>query len=69
MKILQTKVIIKDGEIRIRVPEDLSNKEVNVIIIAEEELQKSADMIRNHNAFLSGYEPEDEGLYDDYPTG
>lgn len=24
--------------------------------------------IRNHNAFLAGYAPEDEGLYDD-PTG
>jgi hypothetical protein len=23
--------------------------------------------IRNHSAFLSGYAPEDEGLYDDYP--
>lgn len=24
--------------------------------------------IRNHQAFLNGYSPEDEGLYDDYPT-
>jgi hypothetical protein len=24
--------------------------------------------IRNHQAFLNGYAPEDEGLYDDYPT-
>jgi hypothetical protein len=24
--------------------------------------------IRNHQAFLHGYAPEDEGLYDDYPT-
>ncbi len=23
---------------------------------------------KNHDAFLSGYAPEDEGLYDDYPT-
>jgi hypothetical protein len=23
---------------------------------------------RNHNAFLNGYAPEDNGLYDDYPT-
>ena len=23
--------------------------------------------IRNHHAFLNGYAPEDEGLYDDYP--
>lgn len=25
--------------------------------------------IRNHHAFLNGYAPEDEGLYDDYPIG
>lgn len=25
--------------------------------------------IRNHNAFLNSYAPEDEGLYDDYPSG
>ncbi|WP_199315322.1 hypothetical protein [Aerosakkonema funiforme] len=24
---------------------------------------------RSHDAFLKGYAPEDEGLYDDYPTG
>jgi hypothetical protein len=23
--------------------------------------------LRNHSAFLSGYAPQDEGLYDDYP--
>ena len=23
---------------------------------------------RGHTAFLNGYAPEDEGLYDDYPT-
>lgn len=25
--------------------------------------------VRRHDAFLSGYAPEDEGLYDDNPTG
>ena len=24
--------------------------------------------IRDHSAFLNSYAPEDEGLYDDYPT-
>lgn len=24
--------------------------------------------VRGHSAFLHGYAPEDEGLYDDYPT-
>lgn len=27
---------------------------------------KPKDNIRNHQAFLNGYMPEDEGLYDDY---
>ena len=30
------------------------------------ESEKTA--IRNHSAFLNGYAPEDEGLYDDYST-
>jgi hypothetical protein len=25
--------------------------------------------VRSHDAFLNGYAPEDEGLYDDCPTG
>jgi len=29
----------------------------------------SQALIRNHSAFLNGYAPEDEGLYDDYPPG
>lgn len=28
--------------------------------------ESEADGIRNHSAFLNGYAPEDEGLYDDY---
>ena len=30
---------------------------------------KKTEKIRNHNGFLNGYAPEDEGLYDDYPIG
>lgn len=30
--------------------------------------EKTTQTIRNHDAFLKGYAPEDEGLYDDYPT-
>lgn len=28
-----------------------------------------AAQLRRHDAFLNGYGPEDEGLYDDNPTG
>jgi hypothetical protein len=27
---------------------------------------ETTTVVRNHSAFLSGYAPEDEGLYDDY---
>jgi hypothetical protein len=30
--------------------------------------EASPSPIRNHKAFLNSYAPEDEGLYDDYPT-
>jgi predicted DNA-binding antitoxin AbrB/MazE fold protein len=33
------------------------------IVTQDSEEQKS---IRNHQSFLNGYAPEDEGLYDDY---
>ncbi|MGK7939352.1 MAG: hypothetical protein AB4062_04190 [Crocosphaera sp.] len=32
------------------------------------EATSNINPIRNHQAFLNGYSPEDEGLYDDYPT-
>jgi hypothetical protein len=32
----------------------------------EELLELETDKIRNHSAFLNGYAPDDEGLYDDY---
>lgn len=69
MKIIQNTAKIENGEIIIKVPEDLTSQEVNVIIIAEEDSQNSTNVIRNHKGFLSGYAPEDEGLYDDYPIG
>mgnify|MGYP000064103910 FL=1 len=31
-----------------------------------EPLESEATVVRNHSAFLNGYAPEDEGLYDDY---
>jgi hypothetical protein len=32
----------------------------------EESSEAKIDKVRNHSAFLNGYAPEDEGLYDDY---
>jgi hypothetical protein len=36
-------------------------------IASEDSLDDSVSMLDNA-AFLNGYAPEDEGLYDDYPT-
>jgi hypothetical protein len=37
-------------------------------ILKNEKLSSESEttVIRNHTAFLNGYAPEDEGLYDDY---
>ena len=57
-------------------PLDLKeNQRYTITIITNEELTTTEDSlnslpeqnnIRNHNSFLNGYSPEDEGLYDDY---
>lgn len=33
------------------------------------EIVQIAEPVRQHDAFLNGYAPEDEGLYDDYLAG
>jgi hypothetical protein len=33
-----------------------------------ETMESQVQTIRQHDAFLNSYAPEDEGLYDDYPT-
>jgi hypothetical protein len=37
-------------------------------IIIEAIDEESTSFARGHSAFLNGYAPDDEGLYDDYPT-
>jgi hypothetical protein len=37
-------------------------------IVTIESKQIISPKTRSHEAFLNGYAPEDEGLYDDYPT-
>ncbi len=37
MRIIQTKGMVKDGEIKVKVPPELSNNEVEVVIIAQNE--------------------------------
>jgi hypothetical protein len=38
------------------------------IITVERSESRGSESERDHTAFLNGYAPEDEGLYDDYPT-
>jgi len=37
--------------------------------ITIEKINTMSESIRNHEAFLNSYVPEDEGLYDDYRGG
>lgn len=37
MRIIQTKAIVKDGEIKVKVPAEFSQGEVDIVIVAENE--------------------------------
>jgi hypothetical protein len=37
MRIIQTKAMVKDGEVKVKVPPEFSNNEVEVVIIAQNE--------------------------------
>lgn len=38
-------------------------------IVTIQSKPQETEITRNHQAFLNGYAPEDEGLYDDYSVG
>jgi hypothetical protein len=40
-----------------------------LVSIRPADLASPQDSIRSHAAFLNGYSPEDDGLYDDYSAG
>ena len=44
MRIIHTKGIIENGEVKVKVPQEFTNKEVDVIIIAEKEPDDLAPM-------------------------
>ena len=37
MRIIQTKAIVKDGEVKLKVPPEFSDGEVDIVIVAEKE--------------------------------
>ena len=63
-------VELRPGEI-LRLPESVARRvgpgRWRIIIESIEE-EKTPSSVRGHSAFLAGYVPEDEGLYDDYPS-
>ena len=74
--------IYRDGRIELaNLPENVGDRSSVLItfldagIVDPVQLQRLIDQletmvptIRQHDAFLNSYAPEDEGLYDDYPT-
>ena len=64
-------------EIELRPGEKLSLPQVFVdsvrpghrlITISPVQPSSTKEPLRGHSAFLNGYAPDDEGLYDDYPA-
>lgn len=65
---LTYEIEVKQGK-KLTLPESLTNNLEPgrwLITITPITQESNPTMIRNHNAFLQGYAPEDEGLYDDY---
>jgi hypothetical protein len=59
---------LQPGE-KLNLPESiLENVVAGHWVITIQQKAEAAKDIRTHDAFLNGYAPEDEGLYDDYPS-
>ncbi|WP_017314498.1 hypothetical protein [Mastigocladopsis repens] len=68
LKNLTYEIELKPGE-KLNLPESLlESVGAGHWIITIEQKAKEPVNTRSHDAFLKGYAPEDEGLYDDYPT-
>jgi hypothetical protein len=61
---LTFEVELQSGE-KFVLPEELEHIGEGRWIITVQPAFATTPLIRNHNAFLNGYAPEDEGLYDD----
>ncbi|MBD2451638.1 hypothetical protein H6G76_31870 [Nostoc sp. FACHB-152] len=57
---------LQPGE-KLNLPESiLNNIAAGNWVITIQQKAEVTESIRTHDAFLNGYAPEDEGLYDDY---
>ncbi|WGV27854.1 hypothetical protein [Halotia branconii] len=65
---LTYEIELKPGE-KLNFPESiLENITTGRWVITIQQKAEESESTRSHNAFLNGYAPEDEGLYDDYPS-
>ncbi|MEH2081666.1 MAG: hypothetical protein V7K89_17170 [Nostoc sp.] len=65
---LTYEIELKPGE-KLNFPESiLENITTGRWVITIQQKAEEPKSTRNHDAFLNGYAPEDEGLYDDYPS-
>ena len=74
--------IYRDGRIELEnLPENVGDRSSVLITFLDagmvdpvqlrrliDQLEAMVPTVRQHDAFLNSYAPEDEGLYDDYPT-
>jgi len=59
---------LQAGE-KLNLPESiLENVAAGHWVITIQQKAKETEYTRTHDAFLNGYAPEDERLYDDYPN-
>lgn len=60
MKIIQAKGIVKDGEVKVKLNEEFSNGEVDVIIVAKNDLDEFED--RHQLMIEKGYDTPEKVL-------
>ena len=60
MKILQTTGIVKNGEIKVKLPQELSDGEVDVIVVAKNEPDEFEEL--RQTAQAQGYDSKDKIL-------
>ncbi|MEH2446473.1 MAG: hypothetical protein V7K18_12015 [Nostoc sp.] len=65
---LTYEIELKPGE-KLNLPESiLENITTRRWVITIQQKAEESKSTRSHDAFLNGYAPEEEGLYDDYPS-
>ena len=78
LKLMSTQIVSLSCEVELSLGETLTLPDEIIdrigvgrwlISIAPAPIAPPLEPVRNHDAFLNGYAPEDEGLYEDYLAG